>query len=72
MNDDHDGICQFGVCWLDGEPSPRAVFYARCNDGYETVLEPKAEPPAEKLQLIQGSNNAAQPVELRRPTPMAQ
>ena len=72
VNDDHDGICQFGVCWLRDEPSSRAAFYARCNDGYETVLEPKAEPSAEKLQLIWDSNSAAQPVELRRPTPLAQ
>ena len=52
MNDEHAGICQFVVCWLDDEPHSRAAFYVKCHDGYETVLEPKAKPSPEKLQLI--------------------
>ena len=52
VNDEHAGICEFVVCWLDDEPHSRAAFYVKCHDGYETVLEPKAKPSPEKLHLI--------------------
>ena len=52
VNDEHAGICEFVVCWLDDEPHSRAGFYVKCHDGYETVLEPKAVPSPKKLQLI--------------------
>ena len=63
VNDDHGGICQFVVCWLHDEPHSRAAFYVQCHDGYETVLEPKAEPSTEKLQLMRtfGLASVAQP-----------
>ena len=52
VNDEHAGICKFMVCWLDEAPHRRAAFYVKCHDGYETVLEPKAKPSREKIQLI--------------------
>ena len=52
VNDEHDGISLISVRWLDDGLNSRAAFYVQCHDGYQTVLEPRAEPSPEKLRLI--------------------